>query len=64
MQLKAQGKLNWTKLDPCEVDIVPIDAAGWVFDLDRTNETQVNKIMNSLRSSKCRDAFQLDTMLI
>lgn len=47
-----------------ELDTVPIDATGHMFDLVATNQTQVNKVISSFRSSKRRDAFQLDTMLI
>ena len=48
----------------CCLNTVPIDTIGLVFDLVVTNETQVNKLTSSLRSSKCNDTFQIDTMLI
>lgn len=47
-----------------KLNIVPIDATGPVFELVETNETQVSKIICSLKSSKCRDVFQLDTMFV
>lgn len=47
-----------------EVDIVPVNVAEEAFDLSLTNVTEVSKIMRSLKSSKCKDNYQLDTMFI
>lgn len=47
-----------------EVDVVPVNVTEEAFDLSPTNATEVSKIIRSLKNSKCKDNYQLDTMFI
>lgn len=46
-----------------EVEFVPRDATGQVFDSAETNESPVNKIISILKAAKYRDAFQIGIKL-
>ncbi|XP_034043076.1 uncharacterized protein LOC117525349 [Thalassophryne amazonica] len=47
-----------------ELDITPITPPDEAFVLAQTDVTEVNKMISSLKNSKCRDVFQFDTMFI
>ncbi|MGL4211166.1 MAG: reverse transcriptase domain-containing protein [Cetobacterium somerae] len=47
-----------------EINISPIEDACKSFNLIKTNETQVNKVISSLKNSKCKDAHYLDTVFV
>lgn len=42
----------------------PIDVVGKSFNLTKTIEMQVNKVISLFKNYKCRDIHQLDTMFV
>lgn len=47
-----------------EINMFPIDVVGKGFNLTKTTEMQVNKVISLFKNYKCRDIHQLDTMFV
>lgn len=56
--LKLIVLINWGKM---QRNILPSDNDSQGFNLAMFNETQVNKVISSLRNTKCRDVHLFDT---